>query len=131
MNRCRERLPPSAPDFLFKEASPKPYDYAKFPENSSAARASCAGGVKKALPELYQFLVGMVSNPTIVAAYGGVHQYTEKPQAYNCLRPVFLPFNSRAISEYEPEPPIGQHSHLIYRGIPQTFIEFCNQPLFP
>ena len=61
MNRCRERLPPSAPDFLFKEASPKPYDYAKFPENSSAARASCAGGVKKALPELYQFLVGMVA----------------------------------------------------------------------
>ena len=43
----------------------------------------------------------------------------------------FLPFNSRAISEYEPEPPIGQHSYLIYRGIPQTFIEFCNQPLFP
>ena len=41
----------------------------------------------------------------------------------------FLPFNSRAIFEDEPEPPIGQHSHLIYRGIPQAFIEFSNQAL--
>ena len=31
-----------------------------------------------------------MSNPTIVAAYGGVHQYTEKPQACNCQRPVFF-----------------------------------------
>lgn len=31
----------------------------------------------------------VMSNPTIVAAYGGVHQYTEKPQAYNCQRPAF------------------------------------------
>lgn len=101
------------------------------PRTSVSHGLSAPVYAKNSLPAFDTKLVGMVSNPTIVAAYGGVHQYTEKPQAYNCLRPVFLPFNSRAISEYEPEPPIGQHSHLIYRGIPQTFIEFCNQPLFP
>ena len=61
MNRRRERLRPSAPDYLFKEASPKSYNSAKFPEKPSVARAFCTGGVKKALPELYQFLVGMVA----------------------------------------------------------------------
>ena len=63
MNRRRERLQPSAPDFLFKEASPKSYDSAKFPVNPSAARVFCVDGVKKSLPDLYQFLVGMVANP--------------------------------------------------------------------
>lgn len=61
MNRRRERLPPSAPDFLFKEASPKSYNSAKFPEKPSVARAFCTGGVKKSPPDLYQFLVGMVA----------------------------------------------------------------------
>ena len=61
MDRRRQRLRPSAPDFLYKEASPKSYDSAKSPEKPLATGAFRPDGVKKSLLGLYQILVGMVA----------------------------------------------------------------------
>ena len=61
MNRRRQRLFPPAPDFLYKAASFEPYNSAKYPEKPLATGAFCPDGVKNSLPELYQFLVGMVA----------------------------------------------------------------------
>ena len=61
MNRRRQRLFPPAPDFLYKAASFEPYNSAKYPEKPLATGAFCLDGVKNSLPELYQFLVGMVA----------------------------------------------------------------------
>ena len=61
MNQRRQRLFPPAPDFLYKAASFEPYNSAKYPEKPLATGAFCPDGVKNSLPELYQFLVGMVA----------------------------------------------------------------------
>ena len=47
MNRRKQLLLPSAPDFLYNEALPEPYDSAESPEKPLATGAFCPNGVKK------------------------------------------------------------------------------------
>ena len=63
MNRRKQLLSPSAPDFLYKAASFEPYNSAKYPEKPLATGAFRPEEVKKSLPALYQKLVGMVAHP--------------------------------------------------------------------
>ena len=61
MDRRRQPLLQSAPDLLYKEALSEPYNSAKSPGKPLVTGAFCPDGVKNSLPELYQFLVGMVA----------------------------------------------------------------------
>ena len=63
MNRRKQLLSPSAPDFLYKEASSESYDPVKSPKKPLATGAFRPEEVKKSLPALYQKLVGMVAHP--------------------------------------------------------------------
>ena len=65
MNRRKQLLSPSAPDFLYKEASSESYDPVKSPKKPLATGAFRPEEVKKSLPALYQKLVGMVYKATV------------------------------------------------------------------
>ena len=78
MDRRRQQLWPSAPDFLYKAASFEPYNSAKYPGKPSGTRASSPDGVKK-LP------TRIVSNPSRDGGAGGrTRTGMENPPHFEC-----------------------------------------------